>query len=207
MKRTWNDIKWIFESDGSLRDIYVQDISLKEWGILIEHINNNFSLTYSDKDKIDKEYVLKYLQDTSGEMESKQLTIRLGKIKINCYFFHDKQIEFDIDPNEINTLNDFERIEDFMTSISEVLQEQVTLTGENAPEFPLFKVDTKNYINKILSAKEAKELAGVRNSVPIQLHIIRSNLMLKFFPDQFKKRLFESASEEYKPTIKEKNVW
>ena len=87
MTRSWNDIQWIFEPDGSLRDIYVQDISLQEWGKLIGHLNNNFDLTYSDQDKIDKKYVLEYLQDTSGEMESKSLTIHLGQIKINCFFF------------------------------------------------------------------------------------------------------------------------
>jgi hypothetical protein len=31
MNREWNDIKWIFEHDGSLRDIYIQDVSLSDW--------------------------------------------------------------------------------------------------------------------------------------------------------------------------------
>src|SRR6056297_1583238 len=151
MTRKWNDIQWIFEPDGSLRDIYVQDISLREWEKLIDHLNANFNLTYSDQDKIDKKYVLEYLQDTSGEMESKSLTIHLGQIKVNCYFFLSEQIEFDIDPKEVNSINDFEQIENFMISISDILQEQVTLTEENSPEFPLFKVDTIKGVNRILT--------------------------------------------------------
>lgn len=86
-------------------------------------MNANFNLTYSDQDKIDKKYVLEYLQDTSGEMESKSLSIHFGKIKVNCYFFLSEQIEFDIDPKEVNSIGDFELIEKFMTSISETLQE------------------------------------------------------------------------------------
>lgn len=207
MTRKWNDIQWIFETDGSLRDIYVQDISIREWEKLIDHLNANFNLTYSEQDKIDKKYALDYLQDTSGEMESKSLTIQLGEINVNCYFFLSEQIEFDIDPREVNSLNDFELIEKFMTSISDTLQEQITLTAENNPEFPLFKIDTKNGINKILTEKEANELTGKKKSISSQLSILRTRLNMKFFPKLFEKRLLESANEEYKPTKKEKNVW
>ncbi len=109
MKRNWNDIKWIFEPDGSLRDIYVQDVSLKEWEELIDFMNSEFRLSYSGEDQIDKKYTLKYLQDTSGEMQSRSLTIDLGSIKVNGYFFLVEQIEFDIDPKEINSIDDFEK--------------------------------------------------------------------------------------------------
>ncbi len=207
MTRNWNDIQWIFEPDGSLIDIYVQDISLREWEKLIDHLNANFNLTYSDQDKIDKKYVLEYLQDTSGELESKSLTIQLEQIKVNGYFFLSEQIEFDIDPKEVNSLSDFELIEKFMTSISDTLQEQITLTAESNPEFPLFKIDTKNGINKILTEKEANELTGKKKSISSQLSILRTRLNMKFFPKQFEKILLESANEEYKPTKKEKNVW
>lgn len=207
MTRKWNDIQWIFEPDGSLRDIYVQDILLREWEKLINHLNANFKVTFSDQEIIDKKYVLEYLQDTSGEMESKSLTIHLGQIKVNCYFFLSEQIEFDIDPKEVNSLSDFELIEKFMTSISETLQEQVTLTAEDSPEFPLVKVDTKKGINKILTEKEANELTGTNNSFSSHLTVLKTRLKMKFFPKQFEKRLLESANEEYRPTKKEKNVW
>ncbi len=206
MTRKWNDIEWIFEQDGSLRDIYVQDISLREWEKLTDHLNSNFNLTYSDTDKIDKNYVLEYLQDTSGEMECKSLTIHLGHVKVKCYFFLSEQIEFDIDPKEVNSLKNFEQIEKFMISISETLQEQITLTGENSPVFPLFKVDTKNEINKVLSEKEANDLTGTKNSISSHLSTFRTRLKMKFFPKQFEKRLLESANEEYRRTKKEKNV-
>ena len=207
MTRKWNDIQWIFEPDESLTDLYVQDISLREWEKLIDHLNANFKLSYSDTDKIDKEYVLKYHRDRSGEMECKSLTIFLEQIKVNCFFFLTEQIEFDIDPKEVNSLSDFELIEKFMISVSETLQEQVTLTAESNPEFPLFKVDVKNKINKILTKKEAEELRGTNNSFSNQISLLRTKLKRKFFPQQFKSRLLESANQEYKPTGKEKNVW
>nr|WP_320000268.1 hypothetical protein [uncultured Draconibacterium sp.] len=207
MGHKWNDIQWIFKPDGSLRDIYVQDITIREWEKLIDHLNDNFILTFSGKNKIDKKYVIDYLQDTSGEMESKSLIIHLGQIKVNCYFFLSGQIEFDIEPKEIKSIEDFEQISNFMTSISDILQEQITLSAESQPEFPLFKVDTKNGINKILTEKESKKLSGSSNSISKQISTLKTRLKMKFFPKQFKEQILESANQEYKPTKKEKNVW
>ena len=76
-------------------------------------------------------------------MESKSLKIDFNGVNFHCYFFLPDQIEFDIDPREIKTVTDFESIEKFMISISKTLKNQVTLTGENSPEFPLFKIEAQ----------------------------------------------------------------
>ncbi len=89
MKRNWKDIKWIFEPDGVLRDIYVQEVSLNDWRKVIDLINQNYKVNYGDtgeyKDtnQIDKDYVIEYLTDETGEIESKSASISLGKIWIN----------------------------------------------------------------------------------------------------------------------------
>lgn len=107
----------------------------------------------------------------------------------------------------MNSINDFEQIEKFMTSISKILQEQVTLTAENTPEFPLFKVDTEKGINKILTEKEARELSGINSIIISQLTILKKKLELNFFPKPFGKRLLESTNKTYQPTKKGKNTW
>jgi len=203
----WSDIEWIFEPDGSLRDIYVQDVSLNDWEKLIDHLNDNFNLKYSDKDYIDKDYVLNYLQDQKGEMECKSLCVNIASIKVNCHFFLSEQIEFDCDPDEINSIKDFEAIETFMSSVSSVLGQQVTLTGENSPEFPLIKIDVRNNINKILSEKEAENLLEKRKSITNQLDVLKNKIERKFFPNYFMNKLLKNANKEYKATKKENNVW
>lgn len=175
MTRNWNDIKWIFEPDGSLRDIYIQDITLLDWEKLIDSLNLNYNLKYGENsNQIDKEYSVRYLMDKTGEIESKALRIDLNGIHVHCYFFLPDQIEFDIDPKEINSLQDFESIEKFMISVSKALNNQVTLTGENSPEFPLFKIDFFNKANKLLTEKEAFELSGNRNSILTQLSPLKT---------------------------------
>lgn len=209
MTRNWNDIKWIFEPDGALRDIYVQDVTLSDWEKLIDFLNLNYDIKFGEdeKNQIDKDYVIKYLKDETGEMESKSLKIDFNGVNFHCYFFLPNQIEFDIDPRKIKTVSDFESIEKFMISISKMLKNQVTLTGENSPEFPLFKIDFEKYINIVLTEKEATELSNRQNSVLAELRAIKTKFMMRFFPKTFENKILKSANEPYRPTGKDKNVW
>ena len=189
MTRNWKDIKWIFEPDGSLRDIYVQDVTLSDWETLIDFLNLNYDIKFGEdeQNQIDKEYMTKYLKDETGDMESKSLKIDFNEVNFHCYFFLPDQIEFDIDPREIKTINDFESIEKFMVSISKSLKNQVTLTEENSPEFPLFKIDVEKDINIILTEKEATELSRKQNSGLTELNAIKTKFMKRFFPKTFEK--------------------
>ena len=115
MKRNWDDIKWIFGIDGALRDIYVQEVSITDWEKLIDLLNEKYSVQYvitgeeRNLNQIDKEYVIKFLTDETGEMDSPFVSIEIGGIQINCHFFLTDQIEFDFNPKQINSIEDFEK--------------------------------------------------------------------------------------------------
>lgn len=213
MKRNWKDIKWIFEPDGALRDIYVQEVSLNDWRKVIDLINQNYKVNYGDtgeyKDtnQIDKDYVIEYLTDETGEIESKSASISLGKIWINCHFFLEDQIEFDIDPKEVKSIEDFELIEDFMLEISKSIDNQITLTDENNPKFPLIKIDTNKGINKILTEEEVKEYWDNPSSFISKMKLFKTKLEMKLTPNRFKEKILRSASELYQSTKKDENVW
>jgi len=210
MTQNWDNIKWIFEPDGwLLRDIYIQDVSLMDWEQLIDFLNLTYNLKFGEEDskQIDKEYVVNYLIDNTGEIESKTLRIDLDGIVVHCYFFLQDEIEFDIKPSEIKSFSDFERLEKFMSAISKVLRKQVCLTGENDPKFPLIKIDYENKIYKILTNKEAKVLLERQNSLLTRLRYLKSNFMFQFCPTKFEMKLLKSASKVHKSTSKNKNVW
>lgn len=164
MLNNWEEIKWIFEPDGALRDIYVLNVTFEDWKILIDYLNLNHIVKYGPTgeneiiNKIDKEYLTQMLNDETGEMECKTVSIILGNIIINTHFFCIDEIEFDIDPKEINTIFDFEKVLNFMNQISLILNKPVILTGENQREFPLIKVDFSKKLIKALTKKEAKQL-------------------------------------------------
>ena len=93
-----------------------------------------------------------------------------------------------------------------MISISKTLNNQVTLTGETSPEFPLVKIDFDNNINKVLTEKEAKELASKQNSFFNAMAALKTKLMMRFFPKAFLNKLINSGQRPYKPTGKDKNL-
>ena len=206
------DIEWIFEKDGALRDIYVQNATISDWKKVVNLLNSEYELTfgvYEDNliHEIDFGYVKTMFADETGELETKSATVDLNGIVVKCYFFLENQIEFDINPTEIKTESDFNKITDFMKSISTKLEKQITLCGENQPEFPLIKIDTKNGIEKILTEKETENLWKKSDQNVSGFTKLKSKIIMKYFPKIFEKKIMESANSEYKSTPKEKNVW
>lgn len=207
MKKNWNDIKWIFEWDGSLLDIYVQEVNLEDWKKLIDWLNSKYDIQFGNTNQIDKDFVIKYLTDLTGEIESKSASINLDSIKVNCHFFLQNEIEFDIDPREITSFKDYERLENFMKGISLVLNNQVLLTGENNPKFPLIKIDANKQIYKILTEKEANQFHNNSNSFKRILGGLWLKFQMRFFRESFKKKLLDSASKPHLASKKQDNIW
>lgn len=160
----WIEIKWIFEPDGSLRDIYVEKVTIEDWKILIEFLNDNYSIKFGPtaennfENKINSAYVTELLNGESKEMECRTASILIDQIIINTHFFYSEQIEFDVDPREINNSLDYDKIINFMFEISKNLNKQVILAGENQIELPLIKVDFTTNSVEALTKKEVEKL-------------------------------------------------
>lgn len=164
MTNNWEELKWIFEPDGTLRDIYVENVNMEDWKILINYLNANHNLKYGSSNdhnivnKADKDYLIKLLSDETGEMELKTLSIIVENIIINTHFFSIDKIEFDIEPREINSEADYEKLLSFMNEISRLLNKPLILTGENQIDFPLIKTDFSKGLIKVLTKKDAEKL-------------------------------------------------
>lgn len=213
MNKEWNEIRWIFEPDGALRDIYVQDISISDWVLFIDFLNQNYPIQYGPTDQknignqIDKDYIILFLTDNTGELECKSATIDLDGIKVNCHFFLADQIELDIDPKDINSIEDYTKIIGLMEKISQSLKNQVTLTDESRPEFPLIKVDSSKGLVKALTIEEFKDISALPNRLRNKISLIKTNLKMKLFPKKYMGQLLEIGSEPYISTKKDKNIW
>jgi hypothetical protein len=213
MNQNWNDIAWIFRPDGTLLDIYVQDVDISDWKKLFNLLNDNYKLTFKsfdeeeEVDQIKIKSIINYLEDETGEFEDNILSIFLNDIQINCHFFLAEQIEFDIEPKEINTIDDFLLIYNFMISISKSLKKQVTLTGENSPEFPLIKIDKEKGISEIINQNEIKKIHKEQETFYFKLSIRITKFKMKYFPKMFIREVLKSARKEHASTGKNKNVW
>jgi hypothetical protein len=61
-------------------------------------------------------------------------TYAIGKQKLNCHFFVEEEIEFDLDPRDVDGPLEAERIAQFLVVLGRATSKEVRLTHENGPE-------------------------------------------------------------------------
>ncbi|WP_075617936.1 hypothetical protein [Paenisporosarcina indica] len=142
MKITNEVLDKVFLNDGSLRDIYVLDVDINDWQkfldwILISHWGIAF---YKDGQ-------VKVYEETDAahffnekKNHTIQMSIDIKGILINCHFFSEDELEFDIQPKEVGSTTEAIEVFQFMKKLSKILGKVSILTEENSPEYPLVTV-------------------------------------------------------------------
>jgi hypothetical protein len=131
----WKKLKSrIYHEDGSLRDIYIRDVTPDDWRHWADYVNSNYPIdfliggTYIGN-KISFDSIADYWKDSDQEYPS--ASIHLGNIIVNTFFSNENEIENDITPREIRSLEDHQRLLEYLKSISILLNRPVELTEEN----------------------------------------------------------------------------
>jgi len=128
----------IYFSDGSLRDIYVLNTSRIDWENFIDFVNKNYKIefNYFEKNgeffsskKIISEKVFERWDGINDLVVD--ATLNISGILIKCYFFSEDEIENDITPLEVKTLEHHHQLMDYLSSVSKILDKEVILTIEN----------------------------------------------------------------------------
>lgn len=131
----------VFETDGSLRDIYVMGTDIPAWQLMLEHVvatyptefnrGNDVSATPPPADEI--------FAGRGPDSRVMTLKIDVHGLAVHTHFFQEDEIEFDIDPHEFRSQIDVDRILAFMTELGDLLDRDVILTPENWPLAPLYR--------------------------------------------------------------------
>ena len=131
--------KKIYYIDGSLRDIYVKDTSMEDWGKWIDLVNTKYEVKFYNvftgeiESQINKSIVFDYWNGKTDLLSG--VTIYLKDILVKCHFFGGDEIENDITPSEINSIEDHNRLVDYLKDVSACLGKEVMLTPENYSEY------------------------------------------------------------------------
>ncbi|MEH7389634.1 hypothetical protein V7149_19980 [Bacillus sp. JJ1503] len=138
----------VFFKDGSLRDIYIVDVDLTDWQKFFDWIRTSpWDIVYY-KDGQETEYEetddAHFLKDNDYHI---LMSININGVLINCHFFSEDEIEFDIDPKEVKSITVVIAVFKFMKSLSKILDKESILTGENSPEYPLVTVKSDGTIH------------------------------------------------------------
>jgi hypothetical protein len=135
----WQAVKGAFLQDGSLRDIYIVGSTLDDWQSVFEVLKTSeYVFRFSRQGEVQplsadilqtahENYDLGYL-----------LQVDVGGPLLNCHFFPNEEIEFDLDPREVVSIDAAERVFSFMRRLGSAVKKPVHLTGENMKEWLLF---------------------------------------------------------------------
>jgi len=134
----------IYYMDGSLREIYIHGTTKNDWFVWAAFVNENYkTLFYNSEnkeidDKIDITKAFEYLEDPDkGRCHA---SIFIDDIQVQAYFFAEEEIENDISPVEIKSVDDHLKLANYMINLSKLLNKKVILTPENSPEIELIIV-------------------------------------------------------------------
>jgi hypothetical protein len=128
----WEIVRQEFEPDGSLRDIYVLNTDLHDWEkalAFLKSSGNKLEFSTGDTPASVPENVASIFNH--NEIERSLLQIDLGEIILRCHFFSEDEIEFDLDPRNINDGRSFDRLLAFVKSLGETLGKAVIVTPES----------------------------------------------------------------------------
>ena len=138
----WNNLKSHFEQDGSLRDIIVTSDYQESWSLFFAAlISAEYSHTFTHGD------IACTLPNSIGSIwdlqntEPTLLSIKVGELLINCHFFKSYEIEFDLDPKDINSKSDFVVLLNFLTWLNKSIKSSVVLTHDNSRDEVILSVE------------------------------------------------------------------
>lgn len=134
-----------------MRDIYVFGTDIHDWRKWADLMNEKYKVEFYDakteltKDKIDFGTVEECW--TQKDREWITATIKLGAVNIRCHFFIDSEIENDIDPRELKSLDDHSNVLKYLRDISVTLDKDVFVTTENTEDDKLISVRENEVVN------------------------------------------------------------
>ncbi|GAA3988223.1 hypothetical protein [Hymenobacter antarcticus] len=133
---SWEELQqYVYEVDGSWRDIYVLDASRADWKIWADFVNANYLVKFADGDGVRHSQVdfatVEHLWDSHCQANMLTATFFVGEIGINCHFFGDYEVENDVDPQKITSYEVHQQLMDYLTRLSQALGKEVVLTFEN----------------------------------------------------------------------------
>lgn len=124
--------------DGSWRDIYFQGTNEQDWDKFLDYISkSNLKYELSLGDTVSE--LLPYSK--IKECESKLLRIWVDNILLACHFFCDEEIEMDIDPREVKSIESWNKLVHMLKELSLYIGKRGKITPENMDSIVLLDIN------------------------------------------------------------------
>jgi hypothetical protein len=138
---TWEQTKRGFEWDGSLRDITINNCNISDWKRIVSLLEKfeHYSVhpNIGNNNIIDKlDYIF------SGDLFY-YITAKCNNINLKCDIVSPDVVEFDLDPREIRSEQDFHDLIKFMRSLALATNKSVILTEEGMPSEVIIEIEPR----------------------------------------------------------------
>lgn len=131
----WNDVSHFFEVDGSLRDIIVRETSVLDWETLISLSRQLGNVSYqADGEDAALPSAANLLSDKG---RTHCMKVDLGGPVVMALFSDCEEMELDLDPREIGSQDELDRVLNFCSKLSLELERDVAITEEGNLEATL----------------------------------------------------------------------
>ena len=159
----WDDLKVEFAWDGSLRDICVIDTSIADWRSALEMIHaGGYRLVFTI-DGVEATAPDNLHQIFGQPREcSFLLAAFVDGVQLNCHFFSESEIEFDLDPREVAGQAEFDAVITFMRKLATSTQKSALMTPESSHERAFIRVAPLGSVQYISTDGFFQELAAGR---------------------------------------------
>ena len=136
----WAEYSKAFEWDRSWRDLYVLHTNTGDWQKLLDFLREGAYPVVFELDGRDLPFPAKAapLFESRGEI-APFLRVTVGEIALNCHFFDAHEIEFELDPREVDGEEKLHALFAFMRDVARLLDKAVILTPENAQTSVVFR--------------------------------------------------------------------
>jgi len=138
-------------SCSGLRDIYVENIDITDWRKWIEFVNKNYEVDFlyginsiekNIENKINENLVFDFW---NGENELfLKAIIKVGTVNVYCNFFDENEIENDVSPHEITTIEDHNLLIEYLKSVSKILNKRALVCQENYSDKKIILIEVDN---------------------------------------------------------------
>ena len=160
----WDDLKAEFVWEGSWRDICVADTSIADWQAALEMIGDaGFRLKFTN-DGAECTPPEDALQIFGQPRETTFfLAVFVGGVQLNCHFFAESEVEFDLDPREVVGQAELDAVLSFMRKLAASTRKSAVMTPENAHEVAFLRVAPSGDVQYISTDGFFEDLAAGRS--------------------------------------------
>ncbi len=136
----WETVAHEFAFDGSWRDIYVFDTDIEAWQRVLDELRRSrCDLVFRRAGEVSELPVAAVDAFPAEGQADQMLSITFAGVLANCHFFAREEIEFDIDPRDVQGQVQLEGVFAFMRLLSDATGKDAVLTPENCREIVVFR--------------------------------------------------------------------